>query len=76
MIGTNWVLDGKRVRASYLGVEVKGVILDSRVKYGGRIGYTLRLDAPTQFKWSTEPTDKVLIENSQLLEIFPDPAAR
>lgn len=75
MIGTNWVLDGRRVRASYLGVEVTGTVLDSRVKYGGRIGYTLRLDAPTQFKWSTEPTAKVLIENNQVLEIFPEPAA-
>ena len=75
MIGTNWVLDGRRVRATYLDVEVAGTILDSRVKYGGRIGYTLRLDQPTMFKWSSEPTDKVLIENRQILEILPESAA-
>ena len=69
MIGTNWVLDGQRVRARYLEVEVLGTILDSRVKYGGRIGYTLRLDTPTQFKWRSEPTDKVLIEDKQIIEI-------
>ena len=71
MTGTDWVLDGRRVRADYLGTEVTGTVTESRVKFGGRIGYTLDLDAPVLFKFRSEPTDRVLIENHNLLEIFP-----
>jgi hypothetical protein len=65
----SWVLDGQKVKAKYLGETVTGVVVDSRVKYGGKVQYTVELDSPVQFRWRTEPTDRVLIDNDELLEV-------
>jgi hypothetical protein len=64
----SWVLDGQKVKAKYLGETVTGVVVDSRVKYGGKVQYTVELDSPVQFRWRSEPTDRVLIDNDELLE--------
>lgn len=31
-----WCKDGSTIKAEYMGQEVVGVVLDSRVKYGGK----------------------------------------
>ncbi len=64
----SWVLDGQKVKAKYLGETVTGVVVDSRVKYGGKVQYTVELDAPVQFRWRSEPTDRVLVDRDELLE--------
>ena len=63
----SWVLDGQKVKAKYLGETVTGVVVDSRVKYGGKVQYTVELDSPVQFRWRSEPTNHVLIDNDELL---------
>ncbi len=65
----SWVLDGQKVKAKYLGETVTGVVVDSRVKYGGKVQYTVELDSPVQFRWRNEPTDRVLVDHDELLEV-------
>lgn len=64
----SWVLDGQKVKAKYLGETVTGVVVDSRVKYGGKVQYTVELDAPVQFRWRSEPSSRVLVDRDELLE--------
>lgn len=71
----SWVLDGSRIKAKYLGdgaylgnTIIEGVVTHSRVKYGGEVQYTVKLDKPVQFRWRSLPTDTVLINRSEILE--------
>jgi hypothetical protein len=44
---TSWVLDGQEVKGKYLGEhEFNGVVINSRVKYGGKVQYTVKLQQP------------------------------
>jgi hypothetical protein len=65
-----WCKDGSTIKANYLGDEVVGVVKNSRVKYGGKVQYTVLLDAPVQFRWRTEPTSVVLIDEDELIADF------
>ena len=65
----SWVLDGQKVKAKYLGETVTGVVVDSRVKYGGKVQYTVELDSPVQFRWRSEPTDRVLVDHDELISV-------
>lgn len=65
----SWILDGSRIKAKYLGdTIVEGTVVDSRVKYGGEVQYTVKLDKPVQFRWRSEPSDTVLIDRRELME--------
>ncbi len=63
----SWIKDGKKVTANYMGTQVSGTVVDSRVKYGGKVQYTVDLDKPVQLRWRTEPTTRVLVDNDELL---------
>ena len=39
-----WNKDGSTIRADYCGVVFDGVVLESRVKYGGTVQHTVELD--------------------------------
>ena len=42
-----WNLEGQRVAGVYLGAyTVSGVVTESRVKYGGSVQHTVKLDRP------------------------------
>lgn len=62
-----WNKDGSTVKAEYLGTLVTGVVENSRVKYGGKVQYTVKLDEPVMFRWRSEPTDVVLIDEDELI---------
>ena len=64
----NWIKDGEQITANYLGEQVTGTVESSRVKYGGKVQYTVTLDKPVQFRWRSEPTDRVLIDNDDLVD--------
>ena len=64
----SWIKDGETIRANYLGETVQGTVEDSRVKYGGKVQYTVILDQPVQFRWRSEPTYRVLIDSDQIIE--------
>ncbi len=65
---SNWVKDGKTIVANYLGERVIGTVESSRVKYGGKVQYTVVLNRPVQFRWRSEPSDRVLIDNDEIVE--------
>ena len=65
---SNWVKDGKTIVANYLGEKVQGTVIESRVKYGGKIQYTVILEKPVQFRWRSEPSTHVLIDSDELVD--------
>ena len=65
---STWVKDGNTIVANYLGETVQGTVVDSRVKYGGRVQYTVDLDKPVQFRWRSEPSTLVLIDSDKIVE--------
>lgn len=63
---------GSVVQAVYCSKLAQGTVVDSRVKYGGKIQYTLSLHHPLEFAWSG--SDKqygaiILVENTDIVEI-------
>jgi hypothetical protein len=62
----NWIRDGERIKASYYGVPVSGIVESSRVKYGGQVQYTVILDTPIKLRWRTEDVSRVLIDCDDL----------
>ena len=64
---SSWIKDGVRVRARYLGSEpVVGTVTESRVRYGGKVCYTVILDTPVQFPWRSEPADVVIVDQTEI----------
>lgn len=64
---SNWIKDGQKIVARYMLHTVQGTVESSRVKYGGRVQYTVVLDQPIQLSWRTEPTYRVLIDHDNCL---------
>ena len=62
-----WVLDGEKIKANRHGKIMTGTVVASRVRYGGDVSYTVKLDEPVQYRWRTEPTDTVLVNHSELI---------
>jgi hypothetical protein len=61
-----WIKDGEQVAGEYFGQPFEGVVSESRVKYGGRVQYTVELDTPITLKWRDEPVNRVLVEAEDL----------
>lgn len=62
-----WIKDGKNIVATYLGELVTGTVESSRVKYGGKVQYTIVLDKPVQFRWRSEPSTRLLIDGDEIV---------
>lgn len=62
-----WIKDGEQVTANYHGNTVSGLVESSRVKYGGKVQYTVVLDKPIQLRWRSEPTTRVLVDSDELV---------
>lgn len=62
-----WIKDGEQITALYMGQTVSGTVVESRVKYGGAVQYTVDLDKPVQLRWRTEPTLRVLVDQAELI---------
>ncbi len=66
----NWIKDGQRVQAKYLGTEPRsGLVVESRVRYGGKVCYTVILDQAVTFPWRSEPTTLVIVDQTEIVEI-------
>lgn len=61
-----WCKDGSTIRADYFGDRVVGVVTDSRVKLGGNVQYTVRLDQPVRLRWRDELVSTLLIDQDQV----------
>lgn len=63
----SWIKDGETILANYLGERVRGVVESSRVKYGGKVQYTVNLEAPVCFPWRSTPSQRVLINQDEII---------
>ena len=61
-----WIKDGEQVAGKYFDQSFEGVVSESRVKYGGRVQYTVELDTPITLKWRDEPVNRVLVDAEDL----------
>lgn len=68
-IPRNWNLEGKRVNGLYLGLfPYSGLVLESRVKYGGDVQHTIKLDEP--FKVYGAVRDTILVNPTEVNRIL------
>lgn len=65
-----WNKDGSTIKAVYLDRPITGVVLNSRVKYGGQVQYQVQLEQPIFLPWSTEARDIVLVDDSDVIADF------
>jgi hypothetical protein len=56
------IQDNQRITANYTGT-----VESSRVKYGGDLQYTVKLDKPVQFRWRDTPSTRVLIDQKEVI---------
>ena len=57
-----WNLEGKRINGIYLGLwPYTGTVVESRVKYGGAVQHTVKVDEP--FKVYGELRERILVED-------------
>jgi hypothetical protein len=70
-----WNKDGSLVRAEYCGTMFDGVVLSSRVKYGGKVQYKVLASEPIVLPFCDEPRNVVLIDDDEVITdwgIVPD----
>lgn len=62
-----WNKEGQRVAGVYLGAyTVSGLVTESRVKYGGRVQHTVKLDQPMVVFGRT--ADVLLLDDHELFQ--------
>ena len=64
-----WNKDGSTIRAEYCGTEFDGVVLASRVKYGGKVQYQVKAD-PFWVHSLQSYREVVLIDEDDILVDF------
>jgi hypothetical protein len=69
-----WNLEGQRIRARYFGdQEVEGLVIESRVKYGGRVQHSVEFDQPIQLRWRALKAVRVLIDHEEVIAVVDQP---
>jgi hypothetical protein len=58
---------GTPVCAYYMGAAYLGKVIDSRVKYGGKLQYSVMLEKPTLVAGRTEETEDILVNHENIL---------
>ena len=65
----SWNKEGLQITAMYHGQRVQGTVESSRVKYGaGDVQHLVLLDKPILLRWRFEHTDRLLIDDNELIE--------
>jgi hypothetical protein len=65
----DWTLDGCKVNIEYCGATGSGTVVDSRVKYGGAVQYTVELDEGIVLPWRSELVYQVLVDDKDILSV-------
>ena len=66
----NWDLTGFRINGLYMGLfPYTGTVVDSRVKYGGKVQHTVEVDEP--FKVYGEVRERILVEDFNRIVSIP-----
>ena len=58
--------DNSRVRINYHGIDLFGVVVSSRVAYGGDVRYSVKLNRPTKLPWRNDTTSVVLVNSKDI----------
>jgi hypothetical protein len=58
---------GTSVCALYMGEPCVGRVIDSRVKYGGRLQYSVTLDEPLYIEVRDEPLLDILVNHENIV---------
>lgn len=67
----NWNLEGKRINGLYMGLfPYSGLVTESRVKYGGSVQHTVKVDEP--FKVYGAVRNTVLVGTDEVNRILYD----
>ena len=64
------IKDNTSVTGNYMGKSVSGVVMESRVKYGGDLQYTVKLNSPINFRWREEPVFTVLLNSNEISAVM------
>lgn len=65
----DWNLEGNRVNGLYMGLfPYSGLVLDSRVKFGGEVQHTILVDEP--FKVYGEVREMILVGLGEINRIL------
>lgn len=65
----DWNLEGNRVNGLYMGLfPYSGLVLDSRVKFGGEVQHTILVDEP--FKVYGEVREMILVGKGEINRIL------
>ena len=64
-----WNKDGSTVKAEYCGTTFTGMVLESRVKYGGKVQHTLDLFQPISLFSTSDHRTTVLLEDSEIRHV-------
>ena len=62
-----WIKEGLPVTGKYMGVKIEGVVVESRVNYGGQVCHTVELHNPIKLRWRTEPVSRVIVDDEQIV---------
>ena len=62
-----WNLEGQTVRGYYFGHQVEGVVILSRVKYGGSVQHTVDLFFPITIYGQERTT--VLLDDNEVVHV-------
>jgi hypothetical protein len=66
----SWNMEGLHVEATYLeDFKVSGVVVESRVRYGGTVCHTIVLDKPLHMRWRQEPAERVIIDHETITRV-------
>ena len=59
--GSNFCREGQTIKGRYLGIEVQGKVLFSRVKYGGRVEHRVETTLPYEFLQEVRETGSIVL---------------
>ena len=62
-----WNKERSTIKAVYCGVAFSGVVLESRVKYGGKVQYKVAAAESIYLPFSDTPRDIVLIDDDEII---------
>lgn len=65
-----WNKDGSTVKAEYCGTTFTGVVLNSRVKYGGTVQYQVQASVPFYVDCLKAERETVLVDEEDILVDF------
>lgn len=66
-----WNKDGSTIRGNYLGeYPFTGQVTESRVSYGGKVLYTVKLDNPIVLPFCGESREVVIVNEDQVTADF------